>query len=382
MLRLIFLDIDGVIESTRKRSHVDAVKLARLVKLVQETESKVVLSSHWRLLQPLHSRLQAVLRYSGVEVIGHTTTLAPHKPRRPLEICEWILAYNSHALELGRPLVSQYVVVDDRRLLQEEGGQYLAGRFVRTEPHIGLTDADAERMATILLAAPKEDSPPIPGRSTTAELAKEEAGPTVAFGEFGEIRLELTLPREHVAMAPLTSQSDSLKSQSDGGDSFKQPDGLLPSAASPDAQQASDTASTLSLRVHTCSLHFKDAYNGTKIVCGDGSSGRRPSPWIVAVPSSQRGSSNKSLTRSSKVDGSVALPTAETCARLGGVTLDGTILGRGAFGMYACNQTLLCLWMGSDLPAATGRGVPRLPATSFPKSTQPASSTRHALLLA
>ena len=41
-----------------------------------------------------------------------------------------------------------------------------AGRFVRTKPHIGLTDADAERMATILLAAPKEDSPPIPGRST------------------------------------------------------------------------------------------------------------------------------------------------------------------------------------------------------------------------
>ena len=83
MASVIFLDIDGVLDSFRKRNHLDETKLALLTRLTQETQSKVVISSHWRLVQPLHSRLRAVLRYSGIEVIGSTPVHPPSKPRRP-----------------------------------------------------------------------------------------------------------------------------------------------------------------------------------------------------------------------------------------------------------------------------------------------------------
>ena len=67
VMRVIFLDVDGVINSA-KRNHLCLDKLEHLVNACKVTESRVVISSHWRLVQPLHSQLNAVLRHLGIEV--------------------------------------------------------------------------------------------------------------------------------------------------------------------------------------------------------------------------------------------------------------------------------------------------------------------------
>ena len=283
MVRIIFLDIDGVIDSFRKRNHLDEIKLSRLINLVQQTESRVVISSHWRLVQPLHSRLKAVLRYSGIEVIGSTPMLPPSMPRRPMEVFEWLHSYNTQAGALGRPHVSQFVVVDDRNLLNEEGGEQLKGNFVRTDPRIGLTELNVQAMLAVLTATSTAAIPGLP--ADPAELRTD----SIKLGEFGEVRFNMD-----TGHAPLAG-SDSLR-----------------------------------LRLFSCNMAFKDAWSGAPTTCGDGT-GRRPSPWIVAVPPSQTRS--RSGSKKPEEDESVKLSTAEICGRLGGVTLDGTVLGKGGFGI-------------------------------------------------
>ena len=50
-MNVIFLDVDGVIDSKRKRNHLDSAKLQLLVEAAQRTLSRIVISSHWRLVQ-------------------------------------------------------------------------------------------------------------------------------------------------------------------------------------------------------------------------------------------------------------------------------------------------------------------------------------------
>ena len=128
-MNVIFLDVDGVIDSKHRRNYLDEAKLAHLVHACSETASRVVISSHWRLVQPQHSRLRAVLRHLGVEVIGATPVRPPSEPQRPLEILEWISNYNSCCQSLERPAVTGFAVLDDRDLLHELGGEQLQGHF-------------------------------------------------------------------------------------------------------------------------------------------------------------------------------------------------------------------------------------------------------------
>ena len=145
-MRVIMLDIDGVIDSTRKRNHLDSARLARLVEVAKEAKCRVVISSHWRLIPTLHSHLKAVLRHLGVEVIGNTPTRRPWEPERPLEILEWLQAYNEQAAALERPHVTHFVAIDDRDLLSERGGDRLHGHFVRTDAETGLTESSAQQV--------------------------------------------------------------------------------------------------------------------------------------------------------------------------------------------------------------------------------------------
>ena len=221
---VIFLDVDGVIDSSRRKNRIDSSKLANLISAVQQTQSKVVISSHWRLVQPLHSQLRATLRYCGIPVIGSTTVRPPSRLERPIEIIEWIEAFNRSADGLKRPRVTNFVAIDDRDLLAEQGGSQLMGHFVRTDAKVGLTAGDVEHVVKIL-----SDPPAIlPGEFDGAKHSEEFQSLTPA--EFGEVRLSL--------------------------------------------DHGSDP------RSYTCTLAFKDSWNGTKVGCGDGT-GPRPAPWLV-----------------------------------------------------------------------------------------------------
>ena len=283
-MNVIFLDVDGVIDSKRKRNHLESAKLELLVDAAQQTQSRIVISSHWRLVQPQHRQLQAVLRYLGLEVIGSTPVRRPWEPERPLEIVEWLTAYNEHARELQRPAVTNFVAVDDRNLLSERGGAQLRGHFVRTDVNIGLTATSVERIVEIFGAGvgePREGVAPVP--SLAEALAGETAEHSdVPRGSFGEIRLDLSSP---------------------------------PSTDS---------------RQYKCTL-VADS-NG----CGDGS-GPRPSPWIVTGGRENdvgggTGSPRRLLPSAAELTVRVGARLARVSARLGGHSVRGgsVFFGGGA----------------------------------------------------
>ena len=68
-------------------------------------------------------------------------------------------AYHETAGSAERPYVSSYVSIDDRALLQEQGGELLRGHFVRTRVSVGITERAAQRMIELLTEPEPERHP-------------------------------------------------------------------------------------------------------------------------------------------------------------------------------------------------------------------------------
>ena len=278
-MHVIFLDVDGVVDSKRRRNHLCSTKLELLVGAAHRTNSRVVISSHWRLVNPQHRQLKAVLRYLGVEVIGATPVRRPWEPERPLEIAEWLQAYNASARELDRPPVTNFVAIDDRDLLSERGGNLLQGHFVRTNVDAGLTAVEAERVVQLFGDVAPEGAAEVLG---LAEAMADTPVGDVPRGSFGEVRFAAT------------------------GPSRKE---LEPEE----------------LAQFTCTLAFKDSWSGAPIGCGDGS-GPRPSPWIVKADREAGGTPAKSRFRNlsaAELTVRVGARFARVSARLGGQSVHG-----------------------------------------------------------
>ena len=143
-LKLIFLDVDGVI-CCNGAGRLEPDKLKRISQVVEKTGAKIVLSTDWRRDPSLKAIITTALGEVGCTVIGATRKGAPLKPIRPQEISGWLDAF----VEKGR-VVSEWVAVDDRELLGEMGGDRLKGHFVNTSFASGLTDRAAERMVAVL----------------------------------------------------------------------------------------------------------------------------------------------------------------------------------------------------------------------------------------
>jgi hypothetical protein len=103
-MKVIFLDIDGVLNTTatpkpNKESRViDQTLLARLKKLLRDTGAKVVLSSTWRHERDGTARARAL----GVPFIDVLPDMRPHP--RSEEIVAWLGAH---------PEVQRFAVIDD-----------------------------------------------------------------------------------------------------------------------------------------------------------------------------------------------------------------------------------------------------------------------------
>jgi hypothetical protein len=151
--RILFLDIDGVLNSRRwferspltgpwgtggsaKRddmlSHLDPTACARAQRLCEETGSEIVISSTWRLLYKL-SALRHVLALRGltVPVLGRTPS---SHVERGHEIQAWL---DRHGRKAG---VTGMVILDDDRDMV-----HLTPWLVRTRFEHGLTDEDVTR---------------------------------------------------------------------------------------------------------------------------------------------------------------------------------------------------------------------------------------------
>ena len=72
-LRVLFLDVDGVITVADGSGRLDEAKMGRLQALVQQTGCQVCISSNWRLFRELKARLVTALQqHGGIRVIGST----------------------------------------------------------------------------------------------------------------------------------------------------------------------------------------------------------------------------------------------------------------------------------------------------------------------
>lgn len=142
-MRVIFLDIDGVMnrtgyrprgESQGLRSWIEPELAARLVALARRVGARLVLSSDWRSSADLHG-LRAELAAAGIDtpLVG-TTPVIPGERWR--EIRAWL---DEHAVD-----EDACVIVDD---LWDMGP--LAPRFVRISPLAGLDEAAAAQVAAL-----------------------------------------------------------------------------------------------------------------------------------------------------------------------------------------------------------------------------------------
>ena len=135
-MKIIFLDVDGVLNSVQDRFSwtIESDKhLILLACIVRRTNAKIVVSSSWRncsLLDTLKKRLNdfSMSIYDKTKDIGE----------RGLEIKEWLDNHND---------IESFVILDDEIFNIKE---HFPNNFVKTSMKIGLQKEDAEKCIAIL----------------------------------------------------------------------------------------------------------------------------------------------------------------------------------------------------------------------------------------
>lgn len=170
-MRLIFLDIDGVLNGHDRHRHpngycgIDPACVYRLNRIVAETGARLVISSAWRYLLGPRGGMSPVgfksmlLTYGldrSVEIDGRTP-LDEVTPDRGPQIGRYLAAggVSGH--------LRSYVILDDgsdepphppatKPLTESLLEHHERARIVFTDGTVGLTDADADRAIAILMA--------------------------------------------------------------------------------------------------------------------------------------------------------------------------------------------------------------------------------------
>ncbi len=144
-MKIIFLDIDGVLNNTRTKETVDDFifvednKILLLKEIINKTGAKIVLSSSWRkgwrfkeenpkcasVEVRLFKALELKLKSHGIELMSYT----PHLWQRGEEIEIWLDEWRGEEIE-------SFVILDDM-----EEGEFTpnSDRLIRTDICIGLT---------------------------------------------------------------------------------------------------------------------------------------------------------------------------------------------------------------------------------------------------
>lgn len=147
MLRVLFLDIDGVVLhgqalwATKNPRHLPPEKIALVKNVCDRSAAVVVVSSTWR----YSDETRDMLLFAGLTL--HPDWRTPHRldkigsviagQRRGAEIQQWLDAH---------PEVSSYAIVDDDSDMLP--GQM--ARFVKTTFEEGICREHVERLCTVL----------------------------------------------------------------------------------------------------------------------------------------------------------------------------------------------------------------------------------------
>jgi hypothetical protein len=152
-LKIIFLDIDGVMQSTSSmirtqnrggflhEEHVNALNW-----IIEQTDAYVVMTSTYRIMSDMKG-LKRSFMDSGVRsdrIVSKTPMLGTNRGR---EIKDWL----DTRKEKGDYEIESYVVIDD--------GKDMAGidwaKFINTDPDYGLTYVQAEMAVNLLNGRPR-----------------------------------------------------------------------------------------------------------------------------------------------------------------------------------------------------------------------------------
>lgn len=138
--RVLFLDVDGVLNSERwfaqemrgNLLELDPAAVGMVQAIVHATGAEIVLSSTWRLVPDLRQQIQAVLPHT------ERTPRGSAFDRRSQEIRAWLDAH---------PDVTAFAILDDDA---DAGYDGLDAHFVQTDPKEGIRSADVVRVVKLL----------------------------------------------------------------------------------------------------------------------------------------------------------------------------------------------------------------------------------------
>lgn len=144
MKKIIFLDIDGVLNSetydkNRTAGAIDPECAKRLNRIIKETNAGIVISSSWKLSPSL---VYAEFKDAGIKgnIIGMTPNFIFDSWRkdksRGAEIELW----------LSENPCDNYIILDDGELFKE----YQKQQLIQTDYRIGLTDRDVDYAIELL----------------------------------------------------------------------------------------------------------------------------------------------------------------------------------------------------------------------------------------
>jgi hypothetical protein len=155
-MKVIFLDIDGVLNSCRylmegpaledrmfdldkndpaRMINPDAVNL--LMEVLHETDAKIVISSSWRYMFDTFEELKACMLRAGIDQVIDATPIL--RDERWKEVADW--------LEQHKDKVTNYAIIDDSF---GELGPLNKEKFVRTRWATGITQEHVTHLITIL----------------------------------------------------------------------------------------------------------------------------------------------------------------------------------------------------------------------------------------
>jgi hypothetical protein len=140
MMNVLFLDIDGVLVTSRQlikndddRENYDPESVKHLNELIEMTEAKIVISSNWRKHKTL-KELRDIFETNGIvgEIVGITPSYKELTTMRGTEIQAYIDSVKGTEFE-----VENFAIFDD-----EENMLHLERHYIQTNPKVGISRND------------------------------------------------------------------------------------------------------------------------------------------------------------------------------------------------------------------------------------------------
>lgn len=141
-MKVVFLDVDGVLNSVRDYYSVELTTDSHFIllrELIDRTGAKIVLSSSWRIGLSIGDVLVQRLAEYGLEIYDTTPVLYFEGRKRGDEIRAWL---NEHKD------VTNFVILDD----ESDMCEFTKTNLVKTNTNFGLKSIHIEKVVKILNA--------------------------------------------------------------------------------------------------------------------------------------------------------------------------------------------------------------------------------------